>query len=679
MACHFLSLDVEKFDQIISEIRSISHYLAPLVASNLLNIEPGREFWSWAKTPSAQERSVIVTRWLALGLISLGISGCHVGGFEPHLGNNLEPWQQTGGTKPVIDPYSGQLRKLPYTTGGFSQEFEELKKRKGTTSDEQISSAVRNVTLKLLDGQGRPTRVQPQLIDLTVYLRSQFDNSEAALRFRLPVLTDSNQAPFKAPDSKTGLANDEVFAQLTCRDHDCVIAELVLRRESPESHLDTVMLITLTESRVRIQNSKNTKPIASKPLNTIKSLGERPAITAERTTVMIDGGRSFSHIEIQAPNDAEAPPLVVIETDLLATHDGPSEVQKVEVVGFDKGSSPSLRGDLLGNNYENGDIVLSIEDRKNSNENLLIFIESPRATLNPDTGDPRAGDANKESAFLKIAASDPKLKNARQQSIGLSRYNSSSGVQAMVNAWTGQSFAAKCNGGVVPNKRKADGFFTHAAPLRKYVYGISRLLDVTPEIAYILPIESEYAVSGSYQNLVVNQERYSVPENAASGPWQIQRPTALDQQKKLKKEFSLEMKIFPVVVSSASPRKLNPRDDRGYFGSATLMAGVLMRDHFRKFSDDPAIAIMAYHTGAGGADKHLRVLSEKGLSATQMEAFNMIDCRHVSYLWAVLALKTIGANPEQYGFSVGGGVDESAYKKTLFHPQSTLPTVLKGI
>ena len=124
------------------------------------------------------------------------------------------------------------------------------------------------------------------------------------------------------------------------------------------------------------------------------------------------------------------------------------------------------------------------------------------------------------------------------------------------------------------------------------------------------------------------------------------------------------------IPTSGKNRTLSTSDDRGYLETSALMAGALAKDIFQKF-DDPAIFLVAHHSGQGGASQALKCNNKQtckeGLSNNynfrkrhnsrrtnldDLYRYQMTKKEYIDYAFKILAIKFIGADPKSYGFCV---------------------------
>src|SRR5690606_4702008 len=103
-------------------------------------------------------------------------------------------------------------------------------------------------------------------------------------------------------------------------------------------------------------------------------------------------------------------------------------------------------------------------------------------------------------------------------------------------------------------------------------------LDVTPEIGYILLLESGYLKGPSYPALERN------PRGTALGPWQIIDDTA---------EYIRDISSIEFIITG------DKNDDRTFGMNSTIMGGIYARSLLQKH--EAGLAIAGYHGGQGTA------------------------------------------------------------------------------
>lgn len=256
---------------------------------------------------------------------------------------------------------------------------------------------------------------------------------------------------------------------------------------------------------------------------------------------------------------------------------------------------------------------------------------------------------------------------AARVSRAFAEYEKNKEVQRMIKVFQGKAKNRNnCKRGDY-GPAHIEKFLTYAPNLKKYIHDITEKIDVTPEIAYLMLLESEYARSPEYP--------IQVGAGSDLGPWQITNIAAAE----VKRISGLPFNIFAVRRG-----RYNNLDDRSYFMNSTYMAAIYLKSLFKRFPADPALGIVGYNLGPGDTERGVNAIFDRyrrhkvklaDVFDYQMQSgHSKIPCFRLNYAFTFLAARTIGQNLERYIDTSKIEVHKGdKYKARLKSPRGPLP------
>lgn len=313
------------------------------------------------------------------------------------------------------------------------------------------------------------------------------------------------------------------------------------------------------------------------------------------------------------------------------------------------------------------EIQTNIQNTNTQNNLLQKVAYSGAPELPPETTSQLILPARKNSVSIFRSSFDPALlPESARVSKAFANYATHPEVQRMVRVLLGkEKNSQRCQIGQY-QRATIEKFTQYTPNVAPYVESITEKMDVTPEIGYLLFIESSYAKSPKYPTTEVGGAQ-------DVGPWQITTITGLD----IRKSSGIKFNIFKVS------NKPHPQDDRTYFMNATYMAANYLKISFKQFQDDPALGILSYNVGRGGASSGAKKVFKryKKTRVTLADIFHYkiqtnsaaVPCERVNYAFTFLAARTIGQNLDVYGLDKIAPYTGKEYLRHLKRPGGILP------
>ena len=154
-------------------------------------------------------------------------------------------------------------------------------------------------------------------------------------------------------------------------------------------------------------------------------------------------------------------------------------------------------------------------------------------------------------------------------------------------------------------------YFKFANPFRGLIKSIAKAYDVVPQFVYLTFLESQYFRGGTYKPVVSSTE-------TSTGAFQINVQTATH----------LRMK-FQRNSIGARPASW---DERMYFAPSACAAAKYIGQHAKRFSNDKALAFLAYNRGAGKTAQYAR---NYGYSYKEISRRNFAGSHYINKVLAV--------------------------------------------
>lgn len=615
--------------------------------------------------------------WILLAL-AIGLSAC--GPMNNPIGEVnddalLATKNHTGGEK-IIKTKDNENLIVPYTNSGSQKIFNDMRSEMESVTDLLLAKTIESVIIILKNDKNVVTDKAPSQLEMIVKVKAVHAGLPAELKFKTKLSLKENHRIATNIAQSDAKKNDFAFtADFKCHDVNCRAIEIRIKKypvgtnltlKSPAVPFGQVgILYRFSYPKIRVLHGRNQdKFTASSFLALEKSA---PTSQAVRTSVVVVNGPSYSRVQV--------PNLLELDTELLDTQEASVEVKSVKVKEDSK-----LTGELSGNDPSTGSLVVDVKNTE-TKEVARIFFEEEVEETTPASrveipaeampgGIPMPRDASPGLFKIKF---DPKgLPATARVTSAFSDYASDPQVQKFVKAWLGEKQELGCKNPKSKTRRNLPSgpttlkkFLTYAPNITPHLENVVEKLDVTPEIGYLLLIESAYAKDPSYPAL------QRPPKGTALGPWQILHGTATYIRSLTKPTVP-----FQIYKSPSS------NDDRTYFINSTYMAAIYLDYLFDQFEEDPAIAILAYHGGPGtasSAEKKTNSYTQFKTTLPEILKYNMqtkTNCDYINYTYTFLAARTIGQNLKFYGLDNIAPAKTDAYKARLKNPNSFLPVGL---
>lgn len=622
------------------------------------------------------------TRILAVSGLLIFVSAC--AGQEAYRQQSTPTGegQPTGATTEVYDPDTNETKSAGYIAAGSKDSYVQLQNSIVPNLDSELAAAIDDVSITRLDVNAHITRSEPHSLQVKVQLKKSFSRSNMPVQFDMPLVHDGDRlVATNINQIKTSLSQNEVplRASAFCRTLSCAQIELRIERQSAKSTVtpptppaaasakenggvstavpaapsvpQAGLIYTVSNPHAEVLKPKTPVPVGD---NSIREIEQRLQSGAEVTqeSFSVVGGASRSKVRID-PNDAgtsafefETP---VVDTAEIAPQVGQGRTSSnartdVRILGIDPETSdmmvevaaPTARGQVakpggaLRFSIINEDVQPAADDRT-----ALDAVSTGSEMAGPVGGDPTeivvtAPSLTGKGLFPTTPGNDEIVK----QSSRMAHYGKDSFVQTMIR-----------NDSQIKEKvRLAREYGPKVTP---YVVRVFEALGITPDLAYIMLIESSYLIDGNYNPLQITGANAT---GTAFGPWQILNMTAQSIRKVTGKPFQ-----YSPVTGRGSRRVAPSTDDRGYLVQSSYMAASYLKyiiDTY-DFKDEPIMAIVGYNRGDGYAGRAARQYFSRfknyAIDFATVRRFNMVNAAGKFYAHKFLAFCEVGQNPEKYG------------------------------
>ncbi|MEQ1664430.1 MAG: hypothetical protein ABL927_03550, partial [Bdellovibrionales bacterium] len=504
--------------------------------------------------------------------------------------------QNTNGkqTSQVTSGTPKRLVNIPYTISGNEKEFSHLQKDIGSQSDTLTAMNIESVSL-----------TAPRWsFDLKIQLKGgkqlQFSAVPKSENKMFVARNIEQTVNNKNEGTSDKTANDAFTADVVCTSQNCELAQIQLTNKL--SHQKIGILYSVTHPKLKSRTKLIGSSARFEDVGFNKILLTDANIAVQKISVSVVDGVSFSKISI--------PNLLDIRTENLDTDKASIKTNVFEIAG-----NPNYNAELIGNNPTTGSLIFFVEN-KVSKEHITLFIEDeavlpvtkkvfnnlPTPNSNPDTStNPIKPNPSTPPRVAKVTLVQPKIDAAHPETSKVTQlfaaYENDPEVQRMIRVWKGEERDSKrCRRGKYGPARLTN-FLSHAPNVALIAEQILEKIDVTPEIIYLLILESDYLIDGKYNPLAMPAPTKENPNPTAMGPWQVLKGTALG----VKKQFKIPFQIYP-----SRPHRPHLADDRLFFKNSTLLAGLLLKSLFNKYNQDPGLAILSYKQGPNDTDTDAR-------------------------------------------------------------------------
>jgi hypothetical protein len=652
----------------------------------------------------------------------------------------------TGYLSDITPQDTGYEGGIPYTISGWQELHERQMEKMTNDLDILLAQRIQNIFIELVESPKRALKV-------IVKLKADGAEPESQQEFLAPI--DRDEVTLIYANRKKGEPKGDIRYAVggECNDNDCSVVDLWLKKYEKQKSGDYTlaakagMVYSVQKSNVAYQLPTDADKSASPQLQALIDLIDK-GVYAIKQNYVVTHGPSFTRVTVPeaapAPQpdsaqsaDSAAPQnqaALEFTTPLLATNRKGISIPDFQIQGK---TSEGVTAELEGNNPQTGSIWVDIAAQGATTESPDNSAESPAAALRlkftatqqSSHSPPSAGEESgstpdvaqrveDEALLLYKDAVIPVFMDPEKQPFATaihselnSTYNSlHPRIAQHIKYWQGTETYHTCEDPqkAVRGQRRASAtnFFTYTQPLIPTLHAAFRLVDITPEVAYLMAVESKYPYSEEYP-IQVN----AGPNATDSGPYQITNLTMQDILQRhagFLEENNIVIK-YNKPLGKGAYKSLTQDDSRRYLYESSILAGLYMKDLFGWFESDPALAVLGYTEGMGNTalfkscaeqtiehhqracmemtkhrrlstmranafavcaelngqqktacDQYVQSIHTPGTAFRKHETFktsfddidrmNMAPCSKIAYVWEVLSLRVIGANPERYGF-----------------------------
>lgn len=663
----------------------------------------------------------MIVRSLITFLSMATLIGCN--GFDAAEPPPFAQEEVTTGHGREVQNDQGQPIQVAYTSAGKPEIFKELKLEINSKIHKGLSTAFVDAEIERLDSHMQPTSKSPK--NLKVIAKLVINGKPYQLTFLNSLRRWKNGLTSNFQPA-SGRASYQL--QSECRDDACKIAILRLSYEEAATsgrHLAAALVIQ-QNPKVRIQASKIASTMSNESWEELMSAYKSQQLVAKQQSFSVISGVSHSTGSLIRKDNGRV--LVRYKTDRLSTETTVHKPENFEVTNDKDG----IQGSTIGNNSRNGSLVIQMSKPPEAQAETplpigRIYLQGDNETQSrpidnipavqssapnsPDvpvaSAQPAPSQAAKHEPIIPIP-NGPEFPSITSTYEKLESYRQDPNVQWAIRVWQGQEKDQVCGKTTSHFSRgRAENYFRKVQPLVPFFLAISHEVDVTPEVAYLSVIESQYATQDGdhYLDGEVNGQGSS-----AAGAFQILDGIArgISRNHKVSTDaMGIELPVFKV-----KNRTLDPKDFRYFPTTSFLAASLLMKENFAVYKADPALAILAYNQGMGKTayiqkcaqesnsksygdaesarrnfDECMEQYSEKAMKAAFKARHMYFDttladvreygmgasCAELHYVYGWLALKFIGSHPKHYGFKAPSEMDTSGLSPLLYFPNKTFP------
>lgn len=624
------------------------------------------------------------TRAFTVAGLLIVLSAC--GGQEAYRQHSTPKGevQPTGATTQVFDPETKETKNTGFIAAGSKDTYVELQNAIVTNLDNELASAIEDVRISRLDENGKVTRGEPRSLYVKLQLKKSFSRTNSPAEFDMPLVRDQNRlAATNVNQIATSLSSNGIPLRATavCRNTNCAQIELRVERQAatpapapltapavtaaaengavptavpvapavPQAGL----IYTVSHPHAEVLKPKTPQAVEDASLREIEQRLQRGAVVTQESFSVV-GGASRSKVRID-PNETGVSAFE-FETPVVDTAEVAPQVGQGR-------TATNGRADvrILGIDPETSDMMVevaapaarNIGRRAKTSAALRFAIINDEAALGtPEqntfeavaTGSEMTGPAGGDPAEIVVTAptqgkglfptspgSDEKIVS---QTNRMAHYGKDSFVQTMI----------RNNAQIKAKVKLAREYGPKVTP---YVVRVFEALGLTPDLAYIMLIESSYLIDGNYNPLQITTANST---GTAFGPWQILNMTAQAIKKITRQPFQ-----YAPVTGRGSRRVAPASDDRGYLVQSTYMAASYLKyiiDTY-DFQEEPIMAIVGYNRGDGYAGRAARQYYNRfknyAIDFATVRRFNMVNAHGKLYAHMFLAFREVGQNPTKYG------------------------------
>ena len=529
--------------------------------------------------------------------------------------------EQTGQLKTVVDADTQEQKQVGYTLAGSKAAYAALEQKIAAHLDLSLTSQLTEIEVEVLQNN-----------QLKVKMAGSFQISMTSLEKTGSGTTTQNGVTLSAQ----------------CLSEKCQLLELIREQRGKK----VGALVARNHPQMSVVRSPTLPRFNELPLKKLESFQPSASAHINQTTVVVIRGPSYTQISVTVQNEL----LLKLKADLLDTESAVTEVLAVAVAGV-----PSARAKLIGNDSSTGDLLFELVVGR---EVAILAFEEAAADSSPVRN--RSLRMTSQALFPTSA----KNKNGLRMAHDFAAYGEHERTRHYME------FVLK------KDQKGVRNVFAYAHNVSPYISKVFESQQMTPEFAYLLPVESAYLKGGQFNAQQVTGVKPSAENQnpSAYGPWQIINKTAFGIKEMSRQNFNI------VFIRNKQP---DPNDDRGFLVQSTYMASIYLQKLNRLFPQDAAMAIMAYHAGEFGVCDavdpqctsknmvaRLRHLASRNVNLAQVEKYKMIEPIHRNYAFLFLAWRELGQNPNPYGLHKIQKIKTDAYKKRLSRPGAPSPIAI---
>lgn len=654
---------------------------------------------------------------------------------------------------------------LKYTPSGDSELFDQLasEERNSQFHSPELSQEINDASISLASAENESsTNVTVHIYLNTLNEPLQFFKKLAAGDLNRRNLLHLQKA-----------AQDNYNYQIAtyCFDGLCSTMSVTLYRYKDQQLLaQSSFLKSTKKSQVRAQISADAP--SDSQSNYIQNLLETN--TAEKETVAIVDGRSYSKVKFVDPNDLNKN-ILEVRTPIVQTDESSIDATHTKI---EDDQVQVLDAKLQGSNAITGGLALDVKVQDQSQKKptrVRLYVQSEQTSQGSlDIDDealvdevlqnynypvfPLIAEGNNSVLLPKTLAASARLEKYRKHPI----------TQKYVDMWTKKNVSriGFCSGKkTYYTPERAKKFLTQmttqvksgsgkSTTMGNFTSAILNKVDTLPQTAYLAILEGNYVEDFNANIVVPYQKAANLPlkpgtkryqfRSDASGPYGCLTDTCRElirNNKQLLSEANLDLQVsyvtpmernmYDELIKKGIPDEkikrgsirhkiynsgreqeyirqrdlkvvsLQENDARRYFATATLLAGLVVRENLieshkeeeangmlpkgahikRKLRKDPALAILAYHSGYSQlatytvcsqlenkterkqCQKEMNKMNAVEITSVRHQGFEtsleqvtelrMAPCNELDYTWSWLAIQFIGSNPEAYGIELG--------------------------
>jgi hypothetical protein len=563
----------------------------------------------------------------------------------------------TGKIKSVTDADTNTRVESPYTISGSQAAFEALVKKIGSNNDSGLANALAEVVIIPLDAKDLKTENSPNSLAIEMKFKKTGANAPDFLKFKAPMVAQGQGL------SSVVKTDKNYQLSLYCFTKSCHRIELRLQRKLANGALGTEIGVLVSKSHptLKIIKPGSIAQYSDRGLKQIESLASRGYV--EQNSVVIVAGSSYAELTVKA-HLAQATPTLKLLADLIDTENVVTEVTSVTLEG-----GQATRAKLVGNDANTGDLMFELISGREAA--ILVFeknqaeIEQDEPGQNPTSTAQRDLSARARAQAGLFPTSANNISGLRQAS-DFASYAGHPRTRDYIKFYSEKS------------KKSIQNVFAYTHNVSPYVAKIFEALKLTPEFAYIMPVESHYLKNGQFNSIELTGAANC---GSALGPWQILDGTALDIKKRMLPGLNIGS-----VDGCGKARTFSLNDDRGFLIQSTYMAAVYLKSLLARFQQDASLAVMAYHSGGGLTSqaldkKHtspemalkIQNLARRNITLEHVQKYKMIQAIHRDYAFNFLSWREMGQNSARYGYDKIQKINSDAYKKRLSRPNGPSP------